>query len=251
MPLRVTTRRVTSYPSHLMVGFIIKPIGGPVFLGVQLAAARAALGLSLEACARSTGIGEQHLRSLEAGNFDALPGDVYIRCFLRAYAALLQLPAPAVLAAYRREVKLARRRPAAGDPRLPIGVASRWHFVVTPKWVRAGVGVAAVFLLLGYLGVKVEAIVRPPELVVESPADVLLTDTHVYELAGRTEPGTLLSVNGAPVPVDPDGAFRQSLTLPDGVSTIRLVARKGHSREQVVQRRVIVRASADGFAPNP
>ena len=117
--------------------------------------------------------------------------------------------------------------------------------MVMPKLVRAGVGVAVVALLLGYLGVKVEAIVRPPELTVEGPADVLLTDRHVYDLAGRTEPGTLLSVNGAPVPVDPDGAFRQSLTLPDGVSTIRLAARKGHSREQVVQRRVIVRPRAE------
>ncbi len=225
-----------------MVGFVTKPIGGPVPLGAQLAAARAARELSLEACARQTGIGEQHLRSLEAGNFDALPGDVYTRCFLRAYAALLGLPAPAVLAAYRREVKLSRRRqPVAGDSRLPMSVASRWHFMVMPKLVRAGVGVAVVALLLGYLGVKVEAIVRPPELTVDGPADVLLTDRHVYDLAGRTEPGTLLSVNGAPVPVDPDGAFRQSLTLPDGVSTIRLSARKGHSREQVVQRRVIVR----------
>lgn len=229
-----------------MVGFITKPIGGPVPLGAQLAAGRAAHGLSLEVCARQTGIGEQHLRSLEASDFDALPGDVYTRCFLRAYAALLRLPAPAVLAAYRREVKLTRRRrPVAGDPRLPISVASRWHFVVTPKLARAGVGLAVVALLLGYLGVKVEAIVRPPELTVDGPADVLLTDRHVYDLAGRTDPGTLLSVNGAPVPVDPDGAFRQSLTLPDGVSTIRLSARKGHSREQVVQRRVIVRPRAE------
>ncbi len=240
-----------------MVGFVTKPIGGPVSLGVQLAAARAARELSLDACARQTGIGEQYLRSLEAGSFDALPGDVYTRCFLRAYAALLGLPVPAVLAAYRREVKLSRRRSAqprdgagrsrqaARDARLPISIASRWRFVVTPKLVRAGVGVAVVLLLLGYLGVKVEAIVRPPELTVEGPADVLLTGRHVYDLAGRTEPGTLLSVNGALVPVDPSGGFRQSLTLPDGVSTIRLSARKGHSREQVVQRRVIVRPQAE------
>lgn len=236
-------RRPTPMPDLSMVGFVTTPISGPITLGQQLYTTREGLGLTVEACARQTGIGAHYLQALESGAFEQLPGDVYTKCFLRTYATTLQLPVAVVMTAYRREVKLSRRRVLAADQRLPLRVASRWHFVVAPKLLRLGVGLAVVGLFLGYLGVKVEAIVRPPELTVDGPASVLLTDGRLYELAGRTEPGTLLSVNGASVPVDPLGAFRQSLTLPEGVTTIRVVARKNHSREQVVERHVIVRTA--------
>lgn len=226
-----------------MVGFVTTPIIGPATLGQQLKHAREGLALTVEACARQTGIGAQYLVALESGTHTALPGDVYTKCFLRTYAATLQLPIAPILASYRREAKLMHRRTVSADQRLPLQVASRWHFVVAPKLLRLGVGLAVVTLCLGYLAVKVEAIVRPPDLLVEGPTDVLLTNGRLYELAGSTEPGTILSVNGANVPVDPQGEFRQSLTLPEGVTTIRVVARKRHSREQVVERHVIVRTA--------
>lgn len=36
---------------------------------------------------------------------------------------------------------------------------------------------------------------------------------NVVRLAGRTDPGSRLTVNGAPVPVQPDGSFREFVTL--------------------------------------
>lgn len=60
-------------------------------IGATLRAARLARDLDLEAVARQTMIRTRYLAALEEERFDALPGGVYARSFLREYAELLGL----------------------------------------------------------------------------------------------------------------------------------------------------------------
>jgi transcriptional regulator with XRE-family HTH domain len=60
-------------------------------IGATLRAARLARNLELEAIAQQTMIRTRYLAALEDERFEALPGDVYARIFLREYAELLGL----------------------------------------------------------------------------------------------------------------------------------------------------------------
>lgn len=60
-------------------------------LGQSLQDARHARRLELADVARATMIRARYLAALEAERFDLLPGDVYVRLFLREYAAFLGL----------------------------------------------------------------------------------------------------------------------------------------------------------------
>ena len=62
-----------------------------------------------------------------------------------------------------------------------------------------------------------------PALVVTSPATAITNDPSVV-VAGSTESTANLTVNGVQVTVDPAGTFRTTLSLPEGVHSIDVVA---------------------------
>jgi len=63
----------------------------------------------------------------------------------------------------------------------------------------------------------------PPSLAVD-PAEGALTPMAIYPLAGSTEPGASVTVNGVLVTVGPDGRFRTNLSLRLGQNTIHLIS---------------------------
>ena len=63
----------------------------------QLRTAREARNLSINEIADTTKIRGDHLRALEAGDYDVFTAPVYIRGFVRCYATLLKLDVPAVM----------------------------------------------------------------------------------------------------------------------------------------------------------
>lgn len=71
-------------------------------LGSALRKARERRGVTLDAASRDTKLSVEHLRALEAEDFDALLGDVYVRGSLRTYAAYLGLDPEKVVGAYAR-----------------------------------------------------------------------------------------------------------------------------------------------------
>jgi transcriptional regulator with XRE-family HTH domain len=99
----------------------------------HLRARREEKGLSLEEIANATRIPARSLRRLEAGRFEELPADVFVRGFLRSYARCVELdpeetisryavcglePAPVCsreAAALERQAALAAGEPVDGD----------------------------------------------------------------------------------------------------------------------------------------
>jgi len=71
--------------------------GELVGIGETLKEARKARGLSLEEVAEKTKIRPRYLEAIEVENFDLLPGQIYVRGFIRNYARFLGLnPEPLV-----------------------------------------------------------------------------------------------------------------------------------------------------------
>ena len=62
-----------------------------------------------------------------------------------------------------------------------------------------------------------------PELVITAPTETLTNDASVT-VAGRTDPGVMVTIDGAPVGVDPDGAFSSTISLPDGLHIFEIEA---------------------------
>lgn len=69
-------------------------------LGQYLANHRESMTMTLDQIARTTKIPKTSLSLLEAGRFDALPGDVFVRGFLRSYARCVHLDGDDVVRRY-------------------------------------------------------------------------------------------------------------------------------------------------------
>jgi len=69
-------------------------------LGAYLKSAREARGLDLRDAAQQTRISLQYLKALEAGDFSKLPGEVFVKGFLKNYARFLKLDEAEVLKRY-------------------------------------------------------------------------------------------------------------------------------------------------------
>ncbi|WP_028775821.1 helix-turn-helix domain-containing protein [Shimazuella kribbensis] len=60
-------------------------------LGYHLRSSREQLGISIEELSNATRIDLEYLKAMEQGDFDSLPGPVYIRSYLRTYSIYVNL----------------------------------------------------------------------------------------------------------------------------------------------------------------
>jgi cytoskeletal protein RodZ len=107
-------------------------------VGQFLREQRAARGMSVEEVSRATRVPVSSVERIESDRFDELPGEVFVRGFLKSYARALGIPGDDVLARYT-----ASRRVAWVTP-LPLSSAN-------PKPARGrrfGVAIAFVLLLI-------------------------------------------------------------------------------------------------------
>jgi hypothetical protein len=82
-------------------------------VGAILCEARRRREVDLSAVEASTRIRQRYLRAIEAEEWDALPGGVYTRGFIRTYGAYLGLDGERLAADYRRDVE---GWPSASEP---------------------------------------------------------------------------------------------------------------------------------------
>lgn len=106
-------------------------------VGTFLRQLREAKSLSVEEISRATRMPQSSVERIEADRFDELPGEVFVRGFLKAYARALGVPAEEVLARYT-----ASRRVAWVTP-LPMASTAK-----PARTRRFGVAIAFVLLLI-------------------------------------------------------------------------------------------------------
>lgn len=93
--------------------------------------------MSVEEVSRATRIPVPSIERIEGDHFDDLPGEVFVRGFLKAYARAVSLPVEDVLARYS-----ASRRISWVTP-IPMTAPTR-----RPQGKRVGVAIAFVLLLI-------------------------------------------------------------------------------------------------------
>ncbi len=106
-------------------------------IGRQLRAARESRAMSIEEISRATRIPMGSVERIENDHFDDLPGEVFVRGFLRAYARAVQLPVDDVLARYTSSRRVAWVTP------IPLASPEK-----RSQGRRVGVAIAFVLLLV-------------------------------------------------------------------------------------------------------
>jgi cytoskeletal protein RodZ len=73
-------------------------------LGNRLKEARLAKGLSLDDLQSMTKIQKRYLVGIEEGNYDSMPGNFYVRAFIKQYAEAVQIDPDEIFETYKSEI---------------------------------------------------------------------------------------------------------------------------------------------------
>jgi cytoskeletal protein RodZ len=223
-----------------MTSFLRKKITNIQTLGEKLIKHRQSKGLSQDKAAKLININVRYIKNFEKNNYKALPADVYATNILKRYAKLLDLNPTTVVELFDREKKLYFKT----QKQKQIKEVRWWHkianFFLNPKFLKYSIFLIVLLAVLYYIGSGINKIISPPMLVVETPVDNLITSDHQITIQGTTEKEVTLAVNNRPILSDKDGRFNVTLDLQRNLNIIKISAKKKHSKEQIIYRKIIV-----------
>ena len=204
-------------------------------LGEKLKKLRADKRISLGEISRVTRIQIIYLESLEEGDYNSLPADVYVKGFLRSYADFMGVEEKALVKLYEKERGIKNHLERSKNPQKekkkePISISS---FVFTPKKIVLVSSVLLVFLGVFYLYREIGSFADSPRLLILSPQANAAVDGNSVTVEGVTDKDAKLFVNDQPILVNDDGKFRETITMQPGVSTINVKSVNKFDKESV------------------
>lgn len=172
----------------------------------------------------------RYLEAFENDEMQALPGPAYSIGFLERYLEFLEVKNPeSYLTEFKRNLaawesfnkyKLTPKR-SVKEPRV----------IITPKIIFSGIAGMLVVVLTGYIWLQVRLLTAPPELVIISPSKETKVAIEAIEIAGKTDPGAVVSINSQVISQDTQGNFKEKIALDSGVNTIQVVAKNRFNKE--------------------
>jgi transcriptional regulator with XRE-family HTH domain len=195
--------------------------------------------LSIEKVAQKTRIKANYLQSLEDNQFNQLPAATFVKGYIKTYASLFGLDYQSLLALLRRDYKESVK-----------GKLIPREFIKPILKKRQGwgpatfivLGLALIFTtLIGYVGFQWYLLAQPPKLVVISPVEDSLVAARV-NIYGQTDMDAIVTINSAPVALQPDGSFQTEVYLPrEGINTISIESQDRRGKSTLLQRTVQVK----------
>jgi len=206
---------------------------GSATLGERFARLRQEEGYSLKQIEEKLGIQAKYIVALEDGQYNLLPGEIYIKSFLKKYAEFLKVNPDMVLSLYDRESKIVNQL------KKQVSSNKEVRAIITPKTIRYAIIIIIVIAILIYLAFQIKMIFVPPKLTLDFPPENYITDQSTITFSGSTEPEAQMEINGQEVMVDPDGNYSQQVDLQEGVNSIRISVSKERSQPTVLARQIL------------
>jgi cytoskeletal protein RodZ len=231
-----------------MVAFKQKKIESIESLGEKLKRHRQRLGFSVEKAARQININHRYIKILENDDYKKMPAAVYTKNFLKRYATWLKLNPAMVLALHEKERQLFFQTiEKKQKPKTPTSlIKSTVDLILKPHTLKFAALILVSSLVLVYLGISINKIFAPPELIIKTPHESsIITTERSINLAGITEKEVELTINAKPILSDNDGKFSLLVDLQKGLNIIKITAKKKHSKPKTVYRQVMVADSED------
>jgi transcriptional regulator with XRE-family HTH domain len=207
--------------------FISRPIIIAQTIGERLKKVRLGNSLSLEYVAKKTGIKVLYLESIESGQYNDLPGDIYCLEFIKLYAGFLGMDPLVAAEAYKDEKQKLQNyklRPVCLKTTFPLRVFCSFFLVLV--FVGAITSFAFKFSF------------SSPSLEIFSPQAYHKIYESKIVLSGIVDLGATLMVNNQKIPIDSEGKFIYVFNAPPGVTFLAISATDSRGRETVEYRTI-------------
>lgn len=211
-------------------------------LGERLRKVRRGKNWTIAQAAKETRVAPHYIKALEEARYDDIPGEIYVKNFIRAYSARLGLDRKETLALYLKERHIMRDKKFRSFLH-EIGSQSFPHSLLNPAFLKVAAICFVVSVVLSYLVINVYQTVAPPQLLIFQPKDNLETAALSLTVSGKSDPEAEIVINGESVIVGKDGEFEETVRLTDGLNLILISAKRKHGMERKITRHVLVQSS--------
>lgn len=199
-------------------------------LGEYLNQIRNQLNLDIKTVSILTQIKPGYLEKLEAGDFESLPADVYIRGFLKSLAQFYHIKEQILIDQYEKE-----RGFEAFVPKTP---TVKRKFSLTPRTIVIGLSLLAVLVAVVYIGNQIRSVLAAPFLVINEPNSDQTIAANSIVVSGKSEVGASVFINNQPVLTDSSGQFTENLLLSPGLNVIEIVERNKFNKVSRIERKI-------------
>jgi len=220
------------------MSFKTKKLKNQLQVGEILKQAREKSGLSLSYFAKNLKINQKYLEAIEEGDFETLPGEFYVKTFIKKYAEGLGVRWSKIKNSLNQEIYLYNKWQKKKNYKEKI---NKKNLIVLPNILRRTIVITVIILLLGYLSFQVWQITAPPELKILNPKEITTNhNSNIFVVIGQTETGATVLVNSQEVSPDETGYFNIETNLSAGKNIIKIQARSRYSRTAQEIREIIV-----------
>jgi transcriptional regulator with XRE-family HTH domain len=199
-------------------------------LGEYLKQIRDQLNFDLKTVSILTQIKPTYLESLEKGDWNALPSDVYTRGFIKSLARVYNLDEQTLIEQYEKEHGF--------TPKARPKIETKTKLNFTPRTIIVLVSLFLGILAVGYVANQIRSVLAPPVLQLSEPNSDVNIKGNSLVIAGHAEIGADVTINEQIVLLDRNGEFTESLILSPGLNVIEVVAKNKFNKESKVTRRI-------------
>jgi cytoskeleton protein RodZ len=192
---------------------------------------REQLNLDIKTVSLLTQIKPQYLISLEAGKWEELPADVYIRGFLRSLSHAYRIKEQVLIEQYDKEHGFLQIKKPKKTTREKI-------VTLTPRTLVIGITIVLALSVSGYVISQVSSVLTPPYLEITDPSSDITIPGNSIVLSGSAEVGADVFVNDQAVLTDKNGQFAESLVLSPGINVVEIIARNKFKKESRIVRHI-------------
>lgn len=202
-----------------------------ITVGEILKKRRSEKKLTFEEIEKATKIRAKFLKALEENNYQSLPPPTFVKGFIRNYGVFLGLDTARLLAIYRRQYNEKNNKIFFGERKEP-------PFVITPNHVLTFFIALIVAIFVFYLANEYRIYKSAPVVLIATPNELEVVPKNSILVRGRTQPETIVSINGQKIDIKSDGTFTQEISLLPGNNTITIVATNKFGKTTEIKRTV-------------
>jgi len=220
-------------------------------LGEYLQDARLAHRMDILQVSRLTQIPPKFLESLEEGNYDALPADVYIKGFIKSLAGVYQVPWEPLLQQFEKERGVDRSIKKNSLRPEPTSRLNSSRIMISPRSITFFSVIFLVGIAILYLVWQIRSVSTPPNLELFYPQeDIAITSRNIL-LRGQTDLDSRVYVNGQEILVGDNGEFQKVLNLSEGTNSLEIEADNKFNKKTTLERTIVVSAPKDATTTTP
>lgn len=229
--------------------FKITEVASSETLGEKLKKIREHLKFNYSDIEKITNIRKKYIKALEEGDYTSLPHNVYTKGFLKTYAKVLKISENKVLEMYKKERGIIDNIKQSKSPK-SIKHLKTPKVIITPRTIIYFFSALVGLGILAYIGFEILVLTSAPKLTINSPNDNSVIKSNFIDIAGKTDIGSEIYINGQKVDTSEEGDFRVNVGIGQkGINKIKIVAKNSKNGKTTEKVTTIVAEIPDVVTP--